>query len=31
MLGFNGAIREVKDEESIDRLINEKQFNESGE
>ena len=31
MLGFNGPIREVRNEESIDKLINEKQFNEGGE
>ena len=30
ILGFNGIVREVQDEETVDRLINEKQFNENG-
>ena len=31
ILGFNGVVREVQDDETVDRLINEKQFNENGE
>lgn len=30
-MGFNGLVREVQDEETVDRLINEKQYNENGE
>ena len=31
ILGFNGSIREVSDDETVDKLINQKQFNENGE
>ena len=31
MLGFNGSIREVSNDETMDRLINEKQLYESSE